>query len=192
MSVRIAIESLAAKGLVGGDWDRALKMFGGRMGAALFAKKMKAVALKRMAAYLSGQVKRNIRSSGRVAGRPFVPLQGSTIRRKGSSKPLIDTGDLMGSVHPHFIDENAAFVGVKRGTIGKKTSGHMVDIAEIHEFGVVSQRVSIPPRPFLGPVRDHFGEKAGDIYGEWIQKALDEGEATAHKPTGDMPAPMPV
>ncbi len=49
-------------------------------------------ALGELGEYATGQVKRRF-----VVG-PFVPLKASTIARKGSSKPLIDTGALRQSI----------------------------------------------------------------------------------------------
>ncbi len=52
----------------------------------------KARALGELGEYATGQVKRRF-----VTG-PFVPLKDTTIARKGSSKPLIDTGALRQSI----------------------------------------------------------------------------------------------
>jgi hypothetical protein len=51
-----------------------------------------AMALGQMGNFLVGAVRKQIRNGH------FVPLKPATIRRKGSSKPLIDTGQMMNGV----------------------------------------------------------------------------------------------
>ena len=67
----------------------ASKVFLGKMTAnELFAK----IGLK-----FEGMVKRKFRTG------PFKPLKPSTIRRKGSSRPMIDTGRLRNSITHRII-----------------------------------------------------------------------------------------
>jgi phage gpG-like protein len=84
------------------------------------------------------------------AGEPFMPLMHKTIKRKGSSKALIDHGDLIGSINAKMITNDGLmwFVGVNRGK-RNRTGNDLVNIAEIHEFG--APKAKIPARPFLRP-----------------------------------------
>ena len=103
--------------------------------------------------------------SGAPAGIPFKPLNPLTIERKGSSKPLINHGDLIGSITYQNIDDNQIFIGVKKGK--------EANIAAVHEFGCTirvthkmraylhyngihlkasTKYIHIPARPFLRPV----------------------------------------
>lgn len=88
----------------------------------------------------------------RPGGKPFKPLADSTkAARKGggSSKALIDDGDLIRSIKvlPLFGGE-AYFVGVHKMAVDKK-GNELANIAEVHEFGTKDGR--IPARPFLRP-----------------------------------------
>lgn len=82
-------------------------------------------------------------------GETFEPLAPETIKRKGSSKALIDHGDLIRSVNVKEIGGGIAyFVGVHkeaRSADGKS----LANIAEVHEFGTRNKR--IPARPYLRP-----------------------------------------
>ena len=80
------------------------------------------VALMQAALKLVAIIKNRI-----LDGKGMSPLHGFTIEMKGSSKPLIDEGDLLGSVDLRFIEKHAVFVGVHR----KSPEG--VNIAAIHE-----------------------------------------------------------
>lgn len=116
-------------GLIG-DWDKvdailnssridsALKKAGGKIGS-----------------YGSSEVKRGI-VSGAPGGQAFQPLSPMTIARKGSSKPLIDKGDLLGSISYKVVDEDKVFIGV--------SDKEEAMIAAVHEFGC-----TIPVTPKL-------------------------------------------
>jgi phage gpG-like protein len=89
--------------------------------------------LRRAAAYLEGEIKKTI-TAGRSEWKPLKP---ATIRRKGSSKPLIDTGKLRASI-THRVDNHTAKVGL---------FGEEALIGAVHEFGAPSR--NIPERSFL-------------------------------------------
>ena len=151
-----------------GDWDR--------LDEILNPAKIKAgiqQAAARVGNYGASQVKRGI-----VNGN-FTPNSPLTIARKGSSKPLIDKGDLVGSITYQVIDSENVFIGVKKGK--------EANIAAVHEFGCViqvtpkmraylhhqdvhlkpsTQYIYIPPRPFLRPVLNSpdFMAKVTEIY----------------------------
>jgi phage gpG-like protein len=75
-------------------------------------------------------------------------LKPVTIARKGSSKPLIDTGELIGQID-HRVSKNSVEVGV---------FGSRAKIARHHEFG--APRANIPERSFM---RSAFGESKRKI-----------------------------
>ncbi len=82
-------------------------------------------------------------------GVKFKPLEPSTIKAKGSSKALIDKGDLIRSVNVQkFADGAVYFVGVHK-MAAYKDGVSMANIAEVHEFGTKDGR--IPARPYLRP-----------------------------------------
>jgi len=147
-----------------GDWDKVQKLFGNPMIAGNTMKRIKILGMKRVLAYLEGQIKRNIRSSGKLADKPFATNAPMTLElKKPKTKPLIDTGDMMGSVTRKYIDENNGFVGLLRGE--KHTDGGSVaDIGMIHEFGAIVDKKTIPARPFIGPVLKKFKKDAGEVY----------------------------
>ena len=132
----------------------------------------------------ASEVKKGI-VNGAPGGQKFAPLSPITIARKGSSKPLIDKGDLVGSVTYQVIDVNNVFVGVKKGK--------EANIAAIHEFGCTigvtpkmraylnhqgihlrasTQYIVLPPRPFLRPVlqSEEFKSKVAEIYIQAIER----------------------
>lgn len=150
-----------------GEWEKVKRYLQGE-----WINRAKPTAIKRVAAYYERQIKLNITTSGTLTGKPFEPLAESTIKRKGSSNPLIDTGDLRNSVRAHVIDENTAFVGVKRGKQHRKGKEDTADIAAIHEFGAIVPGGEIPARPFIRPVIND--EKMRKEAGEIFEKTFDE------------------
>jgi phage gpG-like protein len=75
-------------------------------------------------------------------------LKPKTIARKGSSTPLIDTGELLGQID-HKVSSDAVEVGV---------FGSRAKIAKHHEFG--APRANIPERSFM---RSSFNENKRQI-----------------------------
>ena len=141
-------------------------------------------AAARVGNYGATQVKKGI-VSGAPGGQKFAPNSQLTVQRKGSSSPLIDKGDLVGSVTYQVIDANNVFIGVKKGK--------EVNIAAVHEFGCTigvtpkmraylhhqgvhlrasTQYINIPPRPFLRPVLhgSEFKAKVAEIYIQAIER----------------------
>lgn len=97
-------------------------------------------ALKRQALRLRSYMQLQIRRGGIPK---FKPLAESTKKRKKSSKPLIDKGDLIRSINVDMLDGgNGAFVGVNRQVRNRK-GNRLENIAEFHEFGT---------KPFQIPV----------------------------------------
>lgn len=71
-----------------------------RVYRAVLGKRMDGVtALGLIGAWAAGQVKETITSHGE-----FVPLDPATIEAKGSSRPLVDTGQLVGSITYEIVN----------------------------------------------------------------------------------------
>jgi|Deesub1362B_J571_1020462.scaffolds.fasta_scaffold00499_29 phage gpG-like protein len=101
--------------------------------------------LRKAGAFLEGAVKEKI-----TQGDPsWPPLRPETVKRKGSSKPLIDTGKLRTSI-THKVEEDKALIGI--------FSGEALNYAAVHEFG--SPKRNIPERSYL---RKTFDEKRNEI-----------------------------
>ncbi len=165
-----------------GDWSKVSNILNP---AKLRAALTKSAA--RVGNYGASQVKKGI-ISGAPGGKTFAPLSQFTIERKRSSKPLIDHGDLVGSVtYQVFDNAKSVFVGVKKGK--------EVNIAAVHEFGctipvtpkmraylhhqgihlkTTTQYINIPARPYIRPVlyNDEFQNKVREIYAQAIQEAF--------------------
>ena len=162
-----------------GDWSRLDEI----LNPSRIAAGVKQAA-SRVGNYGASEVKKGI-VSGAPGGQKFVPNSPMTTARKGSSKPLIDKGDLVGSITYQVVDANNVFVGVKKGK--------EVNIAAVHEFGCTiqvtpkmraylhhqgvhlkasTQYIVIPPRPFLRPVLlgSEFKAKVAEIYIEAIER----------------------
>jgi len=143
-----------------GDWNKLANM----LNPSRLKNSLRKCAAK-AGNYGASEVKKGIRG-GAPGGQSFAPLSPVTIINKGSSKPLIDHGDLIGSVtYEVFNDNSSVFIGVKKGK--------EVNIAAVHEYGctigVTSKMraylhyhgihlkkttayIHIPARPFLSPV----------------------------------------
>ncbi len=118
-----------------GDW--------GKLANILDPKRMQAkmsVTTKRAGVHAASAVKKGI-ISGAPGGIPFAPLSKLTEERrpKGTDngkghKPLVDQGDLVGSITHEDVGLNTVWVGVKKGS-RSKSGENLVDIAWVHEFG---------------------------------------------------------
>lgn len=116
--------------------------------------------LLREANVLRGDMVRGIRAQA-PGGDRFVPLSPITIERKGSSKALIDRGDLIRSINvTEFQGGQVVFVGVNR-TEENADGEPLADIFAIHEFGTGDgSRANIPARPVIRPTTREW-EKVG-------------------------------
>jgi hypothetical protein len=144
------------------------------------------VALMRAGLKLEAIIKDRI-----IDGKGMSTLHGFTIEQKGSSKPLIDDGDLLSSVGLRVLARDAVFVGVHR----KSEDG--TDIAEIHEreegtrikvtpkmraylhakgfhLKPETEELFIPGRPFIMPSYRDFKERgiAKELFSEAVEKTL--------------------
>ena len=170
-----------------GDWNRIDEI----LNPAKIAEGMRQAAA-RVGNYGASEVKKGI-VSGSPGGKTFKPNSPLTIARKGSSKPLIDKGDLVGSITYQIIDSDNVFIGVKKGAKRNKDGKDLSEIAAVHEFGCTikvtpkmraylhyqgvhlkpsTQMIYIPARPFLRPVLDSsdFRAKVAEIYIQAIER----------------------
>jgi phage gpG-like protein len=116
-------------------------------------------ATKRNAITLRDTMKKTIN-----AGQPeWLDLKPATIKRKGSSKPLIDTGDMRNSINQEMIDGDAAFIGIPRAA-KNRDGDDLVSIAAVQIFG--SKKAGIPPRDFILPAYNAVREKMIERYRE--------------------------
>jgi hypothetical protein len=144
------------------------------------------VALMRAGVKLESTIKNRI-----IDGKGMGPLHGFTIEEKGSSKPLIDEGDLLGSVGLRFLAKDAVFVGVHRkardGTdiaaIHEREEGTRIKVtpkmrAYLHARGFhlkpETDELFIPGRPFIKPSYRDFRERgiAKELFTEAVEKTL--------------------
>ena len=155
-----------------GDWGKVRAKLAAAPGARLTLA-LKRATLKN-AVLLVREIKRGIRSQA-PGGKPFAKLAESTIRRKGSTKALIDTGFLVNAITQKIVTEGA-FVGLVRGTLNKEGED-MVNIGAVMEYGATIQHpngatIIIPARPFLHPVMDKYRKQIVEHYREAIRAAL--------------------
>jgi len=104
-------------------------------------------------------------------GLQFRPLAESTKAQKGSSKALIDHGDMLRSVNVTKIDALSYFVGIHRSVKGRNGKP-MWNIAEIHEFGSKKVTNRPPARPFLRPSYNAWKYDANKRFAEMVAKDI--------------------
>ena len=155
-----------------GQWAKAKQILGTNLGAKL-AKALRQATVKN-AMLLVREIKKGIKAQA-PGGKPFVKLAESTIRRKGSSKALIDTGFLLASITQLLLGDRA-FVGLLRGT-RNKDGDEIVNIGAVMEFGATIQHpngavIVIPARPFLHPVMEQYRDQIVKNYQEAIRSVL--------------------
>ena len=171
-----------------GEWDKLLN----ELSPTRMQNELHKAAAK-TGNYGASEVKKGIQS-GAPGGKTFAPLHPATIAQKGSSKPLINKGDLIGNVTYEVLDPDAVFIGVKRTAKNRKGMSE-VHIALVHEFGCTmavtpkmraylhyhgihlnktTQYINIPARPFLRPIlnSNDFREKIASIYMAAIREAF--------------------
>lgn len=167
-----------------GDWEKLARIMG-EFDERLHRNAAK--TLRRAGEELASDIRTRILDS-----RDMKPLHGFTVEAKGSSKPLIDDGDLLGSVGMRFIEELAVFVGVHRraedGTdvaaIHEREEGTRVPVtpamrAFLHARGFhlkpETTELFIPGRPFVKPAYRDFRERktAEKLSAELVEETLD-------------------
>ncbi len=103
-------------------------------------------AVRKAALLAERELKLGIRN-GAPGGQKFRPLDTITLflRRQRSSKPLIDSGSLVGSIHTTFDKEKlSAFVGVHRSARGADGES-LVNVAMVHEYGTKPFVIRVTP-----------------------------------------------
>ncbi len=169
-----------------GDWEK--------LASILDPKRMQAklgVTTKKAGVHAASAVKKAI-VEGSPGGKTFAANHPFTVSQKGSSKPLINNGDLVGSITHEEVGLNTVWVGVKKGS-RSKNGGDIVDIAWVHEFGCtirVTERmraylhgqglhlkqsteyIVIPERSFLRATLNDsaFREEIGELYIETLKE----------------------
>lgn len=155
-----------------GQWSNAKQVLGTNLGSRL-AQALRQATVKN-AMLLVREIKKGIVSQA-PGGQPFAKLAESTIRRKGSSKALIDTGFLLASVTQLILGDRA-FVGLLRGT-RNKDGDEMVNVGAVMEYGATINHpngavIVIPARPFLHPVMEKYRDQVIENYREAIRSVL--------------------
>lgn len=159
-------------------------------------------AAARVGNYGASEIKKGI-VSGAPAGQTFAPLSSLTIENRkkrhgqASTSPLIDNGDLVGSITYDIPNPDTVFIGVKKSSKNKDGTSE-ANIAAVHEFGCTipvtqkmraylhyqgihlkasTQYINIPPRPFLRPIFNSpdFRKKVAEIYLKAIKEAFIAG-----------------
>jgi phage gpG-like protein len=155
-----------------GDWDKAKRLltngFNQRLALAIRKATIKNALL------LVREIQRGIRSQA-PGGKQFAPLAEVTIKRKGSSKALIDTGFLVNSITQKIMSDGA-FVGLLRTSISKDGES-VANIGAIMEYGATINHPSgavivIPPRPFLHPTMEKNRNQVIKNYSEALASVL--------------------
>lgn len=152
-----------------GDWEKARRLLAQQPGARL-ALAIRQATLK-TAILLVREIQRGIRSQA-PGGQQFVKLADATIKRKGSSKALIDTGFLINSI-THRILRDQAFIGLLKTTVSRDGES-MANIGAVMEYGATitmpnGTTIIIPARPFLHPVMAQHKEAILNIYRDAIR-----------------------
>lgn len=146
-----------------GDWD---KFLNGLQGWGKKSQAARTKIVKKAAIIGSTLIKKNIMSGGSLVGAPFDGNSAVTVAAKGSSKPLIDSGEFVGSVTQKVIDSETSFAGVLKLAI------HGANIPAIHENGTKragrGRKVVIPARPWMKPVAE------SDLLKNSVKKMADD------------------
>lgn len=130
-------------------------------------------AVAREASRLATDVKKNLQTSGAHAGQAFRPLAPSTIARKGSDKPLIDSGDMMRSVSAIKKQVFEWFVGIPGDAMGGEKRQNINDYARMHESGGVTKDGRLVlARPWFKPTIDKFGPERKKAVAEAMRRHL--------------------
>jgi len=120
--------------------------------------KEKEQILRLVGSFLEGKIKEKI-----THGDPSWPsLKPETVKRKGSSKPLIDTGKLRNSI-THKVEGDAVLVGV--------FAEDVCVYAAVHEFG--SPKKNIPQRSYLRKTFDEQKEEIERLIDNKVKAAIE-------------------
>lgn len=146
-----------------GDWtkcERILTQFGTRIKVNV-DRATRITTKKLVRAMVTGITRRRFR---------WKPLAKSTIKRKGSSTPLVDLGDLVGSITDKRVNWYTGFAGVLRQSKNRE-GGELANIAAIHVYGLPVRsggRLKIIKRDFVTP----SVKEVATGYGDEVAKAV--------------------
>lgn len=157
---------------VGPDWRRVKKFLEKTQPLPVSA------ALHRAGVFLEGRVKAGI-LTGRPGGQRLAPNADSTIRKKGSSKPLIDTGTMLRAITTVRVSRREVFVGIPAtvthpGGHGNKPGKSVALIGRYHEF-ITTLFPTLPRREFLGPVIRKEKDRIVKVFAERFGSELGLG-----------------
>lgn len=167
-----------------GEWDAARAAVIGMAERMADATKK---AARQEAHHFRAMVLKAFNTRGKSNGKAWPKLKPGTIRQKGSTKPLIATGQLRNAVE--VVEKgDTIFVGIASNKT-RAGGGSLVSIAAVHEYGkIIAQRrggrivlIRIPQRSFIeatmkfhfkpDQVRDRFAQRVGAIMGpRWVGK----------------------
>lgn len=182
-----------------GEWNQAQRVFNK---LSLRFKKAYQKALMKVGLYMKKKITEGIRA-GAPGGQKFQALSQFTIERKGSSKPLIDNGDLIQSITVKPSGNNAVFVGLYRNARGSEGQD-LVNIGAVHEgvdpntgrvrehgavipvtqkmrgfflynfdIRLTTDAIIIPKRPFLRPTLEKEQDKIIKIFVDELSKVFE-------------------
>jgi len=124
-----------------GPWEQTIKKLS-MVGVNLEVQMAKTMGIE------AKRLEKSMRDGIRLKRFNLADNKPSTIKAKGSSTPLIDTGDLVNSITSKVISHTTAFAGILRGAKNKK-SDSLIDIATVNIKG--SKKKNIPARDFITP-----------------------------------------
>jgi len=156
-----------------GDWGRLLRV----TNPVLLARAIEA-GFSSANARNAQLLRRNIVLGIRNQRREWPKLAPATIKRKRSSKILIDRGDMIGAVTTIPVTRLSTFVGIPKGKRPKrgKRRGRIriADYAAKHEKGIVVKNakggVRFIRRPFIEPA---FNESLKDMVDNYDEAGRD-------------------
>ncbi len=155
-----------------GDWKKVEKLLTGNLAARFQIAVYKATV--KNALLLVKEIKKGIKSQA-PGDQPFVQLAESTIKKKGSSKALIDTGFLINSITQKIMGDKA-FIGLLK-TATNRSGKEIANIGAIMEYGATIKHpnggvIVMPHRPFMHPVMEKYRDQVRKNYQEAISSVL--------------------
>lgn len=97
----------------------------------------------------------------------WAPLDEDTIKQKGNSDILIETGSLLSNLQLQEVNQDAIFVGAN-SNVTYPSGANMNEVLKYHEFGTEKE----PPRPLVRPSYNEVQPKAKQIIKEEIINAI--------------------
>jgi len=133
-----------------GPWEKTVRKLE-MMGPLTEAAVMKQMTIEGM------RLEKTMRDGIRLRKYGLTALKPATIKRKKSSTPLIDKGDLINSITSKIVAWHTVFAGILR--MARNRKGNMlVNIGEIHVKGLGK----MPKRDFITPAVKEREKKFAD------------------------------